>query len=65
MEFKVFFFVFTLFLMFTQSFSAPSGNEADSFAALVKNLELLRSNPQKSSDDYKPTVDRLGGGNLL
>lgn len=63
MEFKVYLFVFTLILIFTQSISAPSGNKVGSIDTTTKKLEPPQ--PTKPSYGRHSGLDSLGGGYLL
>lgn len=75
MEFKVYLFVFTLILMFTQSMSAPSGSDDEYVVKPTKEMEALYEklleemgkNPEENSITNKISyaVDRIGGGNLI
>lgn len=75
MELKVYLLVITFILMFTQSFSAPSGNDDENIVTPTeemkllysKMLEELKQNPPEELINKKiaNVVDRIGGGNIL
>lgn len=75
MEFKIYLLVFTLVLVFTQSISAPSGNDDENVLVPTKEqqilfdklLEELKQNPSEDliNGKMKYAVDRIGGGNLI